>query len=109
MSAAASHPRERKHTLLIAEEKSHVGQWLRETLKEQTGIRVYWVSAGREVLALARLITFDGLILGERLSDMKGWELYQRLAQMQPAASLPTLFLGWSVSSLETRERERVI
>lgn len=94
----ADHPRLKGLRLLVADNDERVRRSA-HTILGRFGCVVETARDGQEALTMARLSTYDAILVDIRLPDLSGYEAYRRLRQAQPQARviLMTVY-GYDVS-----------
>jgi len=80
-----AHPRLKGLRLLVADNDERVRRSA-HTLLGRFGCVVETARDGQEALTMARLSTYDAILVDIRLPDQSGYEVYRRLRQAQPQA-----------------------
>src|SRR6202011_4002184 len=82
-----AHPRLRGLRLLVADNDERLRRSPHNILG-RWGCVVETARDGQEALTMARLSTYDAVLADIRLPDLPGYEVYHRLRQAQPMASV---------------------
>jgi CheY-like chemotaxis protein len=80
-----AHPRLKGLRLLVVDNDERVRRSA-HTLLGRFGCVVETARDGQEALTMARLSTYDAILVDIRLPDLSGYEVYRRLRQAQPQA-----------------------
>ena len=81
----AAHPRLKGLRLLVADSDERVRRSA-HTILGRFGCVVETARDGQEALTMARLSSYDAILVDIRLPDLSGYEVYHRLRQAQPQA-----------------------
>jgi CheY-like chemotaxis protein len=81
----AAHPRLKGLRLLVADNDERVRRSA-HTILGRLGCVVETARDGQEALTMARLSSYDAILVDIRLPDLSGYEVYRRLRQAQPQA-----------------------
>src|SRR5207237_1895229 len=84
-TAERAHPRLKGLRLLVADNDERVRRSA-HTILGRLGCVVETARDGQEALTMARLSTYDAILVDIRLPDLSGYEVYRRLRQAQPQA-----------------------
>jgi len=82
-----AHPRLKGLRVLVADADERVRRSAHGLL-ERFGCVVETARDGREAQVMARINSYDAIVADIRLPDMSGYEIFQRLRQIQPGAAL---------------------
>jgi CheY-like chemotaxis protein/PAS domain-containing protein len=83
--AESAHPRLKGLRLLVADNDERVRRSA-HTILGRLGCIVETARDGQEALTMARLSSYDAILVDIRLPDVSGYDIYRRLRQAQPRA-----------------------
>jgi two-component system, response regulator, stage 0 sporulation protein F len=100
---AAQSPR--GSTILIVEDDSAIGEFLRQLIEEETPYSSAVVANGSQALEKAAQVNPCLLMLDYRLSEINGIDLYDRLQQKEEMHGVPVIMMSaiLPLTELETR------
>ena len=93
-------------TVLVVEDDKNIGEFIVSAFVQETPYQALLAVDGSQALKLVQDIQPDMLILDNRLPDMKGIELYDRLHTMEELEDIPALLVSANVPLQEVQRRK---
>ncbi|SRR6266581_9521159 len=92
-------------TILIVEDNEHIGEFLQQTIDQETPYHTTLVHNGPRALEKAQQIQPCLLLLDYRLPGMNGLEVYDRLQNMEVTRGVPVIMMSATLPSEELQCR----
>jgi CheY-like chemotaxis protein len=93
-------------TILVVEDDKNIGELIVSAFVQETPYQALLAVNGSQALKLVQDIQPNMLILDNRLPDMKGIELYDRLHTMETLENIPVLLMSANIPLLEVQRRK---
>jgi len=92
-------------TILIVEEDATIGHFLRELIEEETPYSTTVIADGHQALEKAPQIHPCLMLLGYRLPDLNGIELYDLLQEKRETSGVPAIVMSATLPVAELQRR----
>ncbi|HYL44862.1 MAG TPA: response regulator [Ktedonobacteraceae bacterium] len=93
-------------TILVVEDDKNIGELIVSAFVQETPYQALLAVNGSQALKLVQDIQPNMLILDNRLPDMKGIELYDRLHTMETLENIPVLLMSANIPLQEVQRRK---
>jgi CheY-like chemotaxis protein len=93
-------------TILVVEDDKNIGELIVSAFVQETPYQALLAVNCSQALKLVQDIQPNMLILDNRLPDMKGIELYDRLHTMETLENIPVLLMSANIPLLEVQRRK---
>ncbi|MFL5661771.1 MAG: response regulator [Ktedonobacteraceae bacterium] len=93
-------------TILVVEDDKNIGEFIVSAFVQETPYQALLAVDGSQALKLVQDIQPNMLILDNRLPDMKGIELYDRLHTMEALENIPILLMSANIPLQEVQRRK---
>ncbi len=105
-SQSSSNKRSNLKTILVVEDDKNIGEFLVEAFVQETSYQALLAVDGSQALKLVHDVKPNMLIVDNRLPDMKGIELYDRIHAREDLENIPALLMSANIPLQEVQKRK---